>query len=49
MPHGPAAHGTHLGRRAEGSPVAARTIGTGLLPSQQFSEEEFPTGVREAG
>lgn len=32
MPRGPAAHGTCLGWRAEGSPIAARTIKPGLLP-----------------
>lgn len=32
MPHSPVAHGTHLGWRAEGPPIAARTIRTSLLP-----------------
>lgn len=33
VPNGPAASGTCLGWRVEGSPIAARTIRTSLLPS----------------
>lgn len=50
MSCGPAAQGTHRVWRAEGSPIIARTIRTGLLPfPSNLARKSFPSESGKLG
>lgn len=50
MSRGPAAHGTPRVRRAEGSPIVARTIRTRLLPfPSNLVRKSFPSESGKLG